>query len=135
MTLGEKPKQASGPTQRMPPPSTPSPQSPPRGTLCTLALVVSTERPATTPLTSIHGWLEKERKKKKATDDRRMNEENNGASRLFIEVGVTVHFLPRLPNSHKYSISNSSRLKMSQARGAASRNTTPFGPGSTAQAI
>jgi hypothetical protein len=31
--------------------------------------------------------LEKERKKKKATYDRRMSEENNGASRLFIEVG------------------------------------------------
>jgi hypothetical protein len=58
--------------------------------------------------------LEKERaKKKKAADDRRMREENNEASRLLIEAGVTVHFLPRSPNGRKYSISNSSRLKMS----------------------
>jgi hypothetical protein len=47
---------------------------------------------------------------------------------------VTVHFLPRSPNSRKNSISNSSRLKMSQATGAASRNTAPVGPKSTAQA-
>ena len=79
--------------------------------------------------------MEKERKKKKATDDRRMSEENNGASKLFIEPGVTIHFLPRSPNSRKYSISNSSRLKMSQATGVASRNMTPFGPRSTAPAI
>jgi hypothetical protein len=58
------------------------------------------------------GWRRGEREKK-VTDDRRMSEENSGASRLFIEVRVTVHFLPRSPNSHKYSISNSSRLKMS----------------------
>jgi hypothetical protein len=37
-------------------------------------------------------------------------------------------------NSHKNSISNSSRLKMSQATGVVSRNTTPFGSKSTAQA-
>jgi hypothetical protein len=80
------------------------------------------------------GWRRRERKKK-TTDDRRMSEENNGASRLFIEAGVTVHFLPRSLNSRKYSISNSSHLKMSQAIGAASRNTTSFGPRSTAQAI
>jgi hypothetical protein len=47
---------------------------------------------------------------------------------------VIVHFLPRSPNSHKNSISNSSRLKMSQATGAASRNTTPVGSMSTARA-
>jgi hypothetical protein len=47
---------------------------------------------------------------------------------------VTVHFLPRSPNTHKNSISNSSRLKMSQATGAVSRNTAPVGPKSTAQA-
>jgi hypothetical protein len=47
---------------------------------------------------------------------------------------VIVHFLPRSPNSHKNSISNSSRLKMSQATGAASRNTALVGPMSTAQA-
>jgi hypothetical protein len=47
---------------------------------------------------------------------------------------VNVHFLPRSPNSHKNSISNSSRLKMSQAIGTASRNTAPVGPKSTAQA-
>jgi hypothetical protein len=80
------------------------------------------------------GWIRRERKKK-ATDDRRMSEENNGASRLFIEVGVTVHFLPRSPNNRKYSISNSSRLKMSQATGATSHNTTLFGPRSTVEAI
>jgi hypothetical protein len=82
---GEKPEQASGPTRRMPPPSTPSPQSPSRGTLGTLVLVVTTTRPATTPPASTHGWLEKERKKMKATYDRRMSEGNNGASKLFIE--------------------------------------------------
>jgi hypothetical protein len=131
----EKLERTSGPTRRMPPLSTLSPQSPSRWTRGTLALVVTTTRPATTPPTSTHGWLEKERKKKKATNDRRMSEENNGASMLFIEVGVTVHFLPRSPNSRKYSISNSSRLKMSQATGAASRNTMTFGPRSTAQAI
>jgi hypothetical protein len=32
------------------------------------------------------GWRRGEREKK-VTDDRRMSEENNGASRLFIEVG------------------------------------------------
>jgi hypothetical protein len=47
---------------------------------------------------------------------------------------VTVHFLPRSPNSRKNSISNSSRLKMSQATGTASRNTTTVGPKSIAQA-
>jgi hypothetical protein len=47
---------------------------------------------------------------------------------------VTVHFLPRSPNSHKNSISNSSHLKMSQATGAASCNTAPVGPKSTVQA-
>jgi hypothetical protein len=56
------------------------------------------------------------------------------ASRPFIEAGVTVHFLPRSPNSRKNSISNSSRLKMSQATGIASHNTTPVGPKATAQA-
>jgi hypothetical protein len=40
----------------------------------------------------------------------------------------------RSPNSHKTSISNSSRLEMSQASGAASRNTTLDGIKSTAQA-
>jgi hypothetical protein len=79
-------------------------------------------------------WRRREREKK-VTDDRRMSEENNSASRLFIEVGVAVHFLPRSLNSHKYSISKSSRLKMSQAIDAASRNTTPFGPRSTARAV
>jgi hypothetical protein len=63
-----------------------------------------------------------------------MSKENNGASRLFIEGGVTVHFIPRSPNSRKYSISNSSRLKMSQATDAASRNMTSFGLRSTARA-
>jgi hypothetical protein len=53
---------------------------------------------------------------------------------LFKEVGVTVHFLPRSPNSRKNSISNSSRLKRSQATGAVSRNTALVGPKSTAQA-
>jgi hypothetical protein len=72
--------------------------------------------------------------KKKKADDRRMSEENNGPSRLFIEAGVTFHFLPRSPNSRKNSISNSSRLKMSHATGAASRNTAPVGTKSTAQA-
>jgi hypothetical protein len=81
---------------------------------------------------------------KEATDDRRMCEENNGASRLFIGAGgncssattlTEVHLLPRSPNSRKYSISNSNRLKASQAADAASRNTTPFGLRSTAQAI
>jgi hypothetical protein len=47
---------------------------------------------------------------------------------------VTVHFLPRSLNSRKNSISNSSRLKMGQATVAVSRNTTPVGPKSTAQA-
>jgi hypothetical protein len=47
---------------------------------------------------------------------------------------VTVHFLPRSPNSRYNSISNSSRLKMSQATGAASRNTAPVVPKSTTQA-
>jgi hypothetical protein len=73
-------------------------------------------------------------KKKRKADDRRMSEENNGASMLFIEAGVTVHFLPRSPNSRHNSISNSSHLKMSQATGAASCNTTPVGPKSTTQA-
>jgi hypothetical protein len=47
---------------------------------------------------------------------------------------VTVHFLPHSSNSRKNSISNSSRLKKSQATGIASRNTTPIGPKSNAQA-
>jgi hypothetical protein len=47
---------------------------------------------------------------------------------------VTVHFLIRSPNSRKNSISNSNHLKMSQATGAISRNTTPVGPKSTAHA-
>jgi hypothetical protein len=47
---------------------------------------------------------------------------------------VTVHFLPRSPNSRKNSISNSSRLKMSQATGAVSHNTAPLGFKSIAQA-
>jgi hypothetical protein len=47
---------------------------------------------------------------------------------------VTIHFLLRSPNSRKNSISNSSRLKMSQAIDVASRNTAPVGPKSTAQA-
>jgi hypothetical protein len=47
---------------------------------------------------------------------------------------VTVQFLPRSSNSRKNSISNSSRLKMSQATGAASCNTAPVGPKSSAQA-
>jgi hypothetical protein len=47
---------------------------------------------------------------------------------------VTAHFLPRSSNYRKNSISNSSRLKMSQATGTASRNPTPIGPKSTAQA-
>jgi hypothetical protein len=40
----------------------------------------------------------------------------------------------RSPNSHKNLISNSNRLEMSQASSAASRNTTPNGIKSTAQA-
>jgi hypothetical protein len=51
-----------------------------------------------------------------------------GQAGYLYRTGVTVHFLPRSPNSRKNSISNSSRLKMSQATGAASRNTTPVGP-------
>jgi hypothetical protein len=47
---------------------------------------------------------------------------------------VTVHFLPCSLNSRKNSISNSSRLKMSQATDAVSCNTAPVGPKSTAQA-
>jgi hypothetical protein len=47
---------------------------------------------------------------------------------------VTVHFLPRSPNSRKNSISNSSRLKMSQATGVVTCNMTPVGLKSTAQA-
>jgi hypothetical protein len=47
---------------------------------------------------------------------------------------VIVHFLPRSPNSCKNSISNSSRLKMSQATGVVSRNTASVGLKSTAQA-
>jgi hypothetical protein len=47
---------------------------------------------------------------------------------------VTIHFLPRSPNSRKNSISDSSRLKMSQATGAVSRNMAPVGPKSTTQA-
>jgi hypothetical protein len=47
---------------------------------------------------------------------------------------VTVHFLPRSSNSRKNSISNSSRLKISQATGAASHNTAPVGPKSTTEA-
>jgi hypothetical protein len=56
------------------------------------------------------------------------------ASRLFKKVVVTIHFLPRSPNSRKNSVSNSSRLKGSQATAAVSRNTAPIGPDSTAQA-
>jgi hypothetical protein len=86
MTLGEKPEQVSGQTRRRLPSSTPSPQSPPRGTRDMLAFAVSAARPTTTSPASIHGWFEKERaKKKKTTNDRRMSEENNSASRLFIE--------------------------------------------------
>jgi hypothetical protein len=47
---------------------------------------------------------------------------------------VIVHFLPRSPNSRKNSIINSNRLKMSQATGTVSRNMTPVGLKSTAQA-
>jgi hypothetical protein len=47
---------------------------------------------------------------------------------------VTVHFLPRSSNSRKNSISNSNRLKMSQASGAVSRNTAPVGFKPTTQA-
>jgi hypothetical protein len=47
---------------------------------------------------------------------------------------VTVHFLPRSPNSRKNSIRNSSRLKISQATSVVLRNTAPFGPKSTTQA-
>jgi hypothetical protein len=47
---------------------------------------------------------------------------------------VKVHFLPCSPNSHKNSISNSNRLKMSQASGAVSRNSAPVGSKSIAQA-
>jgi hypothetical protein len=47
---------------------------------------------------------------------------------------MTIHFLPRSPNSHKDSIGDSSRLKMSQATGAVSRNTASVGPTSIAQA-
>jgi hypothetical protein len=47
---------------------------------------------------------------------------------------VTVHFLPRSPNTRKNSISNSRHLKMSQATSVVSRNTTLVGPNSTAQA-
>jgi hypothetical protein len=101
-----------------------------------LTLAASTARQAYTPPTPAHRWLEKKGvRKKKRSDDQRLIEENNRANRLFIETGVTVHFLPRSPNSHENSLSNSSRLKMSQATGAPSRNTKPFGPRSTAQAI
>jgi hypothetical protein len=47
---------------------------------------------------------------------------------------VTVYFLPRSPNSHKNSISNSNRLKMSEASGTVSRNMAPIGFQSTTQA-
>jgi hypothetical protein len=66
MTPGEKPEWASGLTRRIPPQSTPSPQSPPRGTWGTLALVVATARPATIPPASTHGWLEKKRKEEES---------------------------------------------------------------------
>jgi hypothetical protein len=79
--------------------------------------------------------MEKKQREKRVADDQRMSEENNGASRLFIEGGVTIHFLPHSLNSRKYSISNSSHLKMSQATDATSRNTTPFGLRSTARPI
>jgi hypothetical protein len=46
---------------------------------------------------------------------------------------VTVHFLPRSPNSRKNSISNSNRIKMSQASGAVLPNMAPVGFKSTAQ--
>jgi hypothetical protein len=47
---------------------------------------------------------------------------------------VTVHFLPCSPNSRKNSISNSNRVKMSQASGAVSRNIALVGFKSIAQA-
>jgi hypothetical protein len=47
---------------------------------------------------------------------------------------VTVYFIPRSPNSRKNSISNSRRLKVSQATGTVSRNMAPVGPKSTAHA-
>jgi hypothetical protein len=47
---------------------------------------------------------------------------------------VTVHFLPHSQNSHKNSISNSNRLKMSQASGAVLCNMAPVGFKSTSQA-
>jgi hypothetical protein len=40
---------------------------------------------------------------------------------------VTVHFLPRSPNSRKNSIRNSSRLKMSQATDTVSCNMALVG--------
>jgi hypothetical protein len=46
---------------------------------------------------------------------------------------VTVHFLPRTPNNRKNSISNSSRLEISQATDVVSRNMAPVGLKSTAQ--
>jgi hypothetical protein len=66
MTLGEKPEQTSGLTRRIPPMSSPSPQSPPRGTRSKLALVVATARPAATPPASTHGWLDKKRKEEES---------------------------------------------------------------------
>jgi hypothetical protein len=85
MMPGEKPEQASGQTRRFLRVLR-VPKVLRGGTRGALALAVSVARPTTTPPTSTHGRLEKERAKKmKIADDRRMSEENNGASRVFIE--------------------------------------------------
>jgi hypothetical protein len=63
------------------------------------------------------------KRKGKASDQERVKKAVE-AGGLFKEAEG---FLPRSPNSHKSSISNSNRLKMSQASGVVSRNTTPVG--------
>jgi hypothetical protein len=51
-------------------------------------LAASMVRQASAPPTPAHCRLEKKgARKKKKSDDQRLSEENNGASRLFIEVG------------------------------------------------
>jgi hypothetical protein len=70
-----------------------------------------------------------------ATDDRRISEENNGASRLFIEVGSDCSFPTTLTKQSQVFNKQFKPPKMSQATDAASRNMTPFGLRSTARAI
>jgi hypothetical protein len=82
------------------------------------------------------GWRRIEREKK-ATDDRKMSEVNNGASRLFIEAGGD-HPLPTTLIEQSQVFNKQFKPPENESgnrRETVSRNTTPFGPRSTARAI